>query len=544
MCGPMRPRVVVAVCLGLACLSLGAGGDQGEGELPKQPPRNRFLAQSNYALGHGNSAQQDSALVDGPTGPTDKLEDNKLEYAPIGPAHFGIAISSEYDDGRRVIWSNGGDRIAKLDHDTLEVLATYELPGKKVWTEAEADEAIEKLETLPDAERTGFAVELASSVLLDLSGVYALLDRDGNFYVGGPEGITVYGDEVEGDPDSGIAVRATWAKPPEVTGAFIGMNMTYDGRLVLVTEHGYVIALKRDLSEYQVVQLLHSENAREYSEAMAATGQVGRGWVRNGYAIDKDGGIYIASNDHLHKVVWTGDRLSVDEADDAWSEPYRNGRGIGTGSTPVLMGFGEEDRFVVITDGDDLMNVTLYWRDEIPADWEPLDGAPSPRVAGFLPADMGDAARTKIQTEQAVVVAGYGALVVNNEPASVPPNFMGRAVLLLSSYLGADPRYTPHGVQKFEWNAQERRFEEDWVNQKVTSPNAVPYISVGADTAYTVGARDGKWTLEGLDWDTGKSTFHFVVGGERYNSLFSGIHLDQDGRIIYGTMWGKVRLEP
>jgi hypothetical protein len=121
---------------------------------------------------------------------------------------------------------------------------------------------------------------------------------------------------------------------------------------------------------------------------------------------------------------------------------------------------------------------------------------------------------------------------------------MGRAVLLLSSYLGADPRYTPHGTQKFEWNAKEQRFEEDWVNKRVTSPNAVPYISVRADTAYTVGARDGRWTLEGLDWDTGKSTFHFVVGGERYNSLFSGIQLDQEGRIIYGTMWGKVRLEP
>ena len=50
------------------------------------------------------------------------------------------------------------------------------------------------------------------------------------------------------------------------------------------------------------------------------------------------------------------------------------------------MGFGDEDRFVVITDGDALMNMVLYWRDEIPRGWQQLDGTPSRRIAGQLPA--------------------------------------------------------------------------------------------------------------------------------------------------------------
>ena len=34
-----------------------------------------------------------------------------------------------------------------------------------------------------------------------------------------------------------------------------------------------------------------------------------------------------------------------------------------------------------------------------------------------------------------------------------------------------------------------------------------------------------------------------MVGGARYNSLFSGVHLDQEGRIIYGNPFGKLRLD-
>ena len=513
-------------------------------QAPNLPLKNPYLADSVYALAHGDSAQQDSTGIPGPTGPTQQLKPEQINYQPLGPAHFGIQISSPYPDGRRVIWSNGGDRIAKLDHDTFEVLAIYELPGKKVWTNAEAEEAISKLETLEQKERLSFALQLAASTLRGLAGVYALLDRDGNFYVGSPEGITIYGDAVKGDPDSGIAIQATWELPDEIVGQLIGMNMTYDGWLIPVTDDGQVIALARDLSEYHTVKMHHSENAAEYSKSMREAGKIGHGWVRNPYAIDEAGGIWIVSNDYMHKVVWTGDRLSVDEADGAWTEPYLNGWGFGSGAGTSLMGFGDEDKFVVITDGEELMNVVLYWRDDIPEDWEQLPGAPSRRIAGMLPANMGDPNRTAIQSEQSVIVSGYGAAVVNNEPASIPENFSGPAIRLLVAHLGSDPDFTPYGVQKFEWDSETKELKESWVNAEVSSTNGVPYVSLGSNILYFVGVRDGKWGVEGLDWVTGESAFHWVVGGERYNSLYSGLHLDQEGRIIFGTTFGKVRLEP
>ena len=49
--------------------------------------------------------------------------------------------------------------------------------------------------------------------------------------------------------------------PQAVTGLLVGMNMTFDGWLVVVTEHGYVVAIKRDFSDFRVVRLEHSEGA-------------------------------------------------------------------------------------------------------------------------------------------------------------------------------------------------------------------------------------------------------------------------------------------
>jgi hypothetical protein len=442
-----------------------------------------------------------------------------------------------------VIWSNGGDRIVKLDHDTFEVIDTYPLPGKELWTNEEAEEVISDLETLEEDELITYAMTLSAKIWTGLAGVYAMLDKDGNFFVGSKTGLTVYGDEVEGDPLSKITIRGTWDLPEEITGDFIGMNMTYDGWLIVVTDHGYVIALARDLSEYRSIKMANSEGAAEYSEEMRKT-RVGYGWVRNPYAIDDKGGIYIVSNDHMHKVIWTGDGFSIDEKDGAWSEPYLNGWGFGSGSGVSLMGFGDEDKFVVITDGEDLMNIVLYWRDEIPADWQQLPGAPTRRIAGMLPANLGDPSRTEVQSEQAVIVSGYGAAIVNNEPASLPPNFPTRATGIFKSWLGNLPEYTPHGMQKFEWDPVARQLSEAWTNVEVASPNNVPYVSMCSNMFYTIGVREGKWTLEGLDWTTGESIFHWIIGGQRYNSVFSGLILDGDGRLFYGTPFGKVALEP
>ena len=503
------------------------------------PPANPYLADSNYSMAHADPAQQDALPQAGPVGPTRTLSADELQYVHTGPGFFGINTSGIYKDDKRVFWGNGLDRIVKLDYDTHAVVAEYFFPGAERYDAALADEAIARFDDSNDGIFAIYGAFKDAQKLRNLSNLYTVLDRNHTYYVGNKSGlITAYGDEDPKDAHSAIVKLRDFQLPEEATGPIMGLSMTYDGWLIAATEHGYMAAISRDFKQHHLIRIRHSEGAEN-----KATKPTGYGWIRNAYAIDTRGGIYIASQDHMHKVVWDGSKLSTDEADGAWTAPYLNDWGHGTGATPSLMGFGEEDQFVVITDGQPQMNVVLFWRNEIPDDWEQLEGAPDRRIAGQAAVTMGDPSLTEIQSEQSVVVAGYGAMVVNNHPRNIPWYLPNQAATLLISYLGSNPRYQPYGVQKFIWNPQQRKFSEHWVNTIVSSPSTVPIVGVGSNMAYLIGARDNQWTLEGLDWDTGEGKFHYVIGGQRYNVLFAGTLIDMDGRIHYGTPWGRVRLD-
>jgi hypothetical protein len=504
------------------------------------PPKHPFLADSNYAMGHADVAQQDALPQAGPMGPTRTLGTDEIQYTHTGPGFFGIQTSGVYEDGKRVFWGNGLDRIVKLDYDTQEIIGQYFFPGAEVYTAERADESIAEFD---DSNGGIFALYRAfteAQKLRNLSNLYTLLDRDHVYYIGSKSGlITAYGDKDPTDSRSEIVKLREFQLPAQATGPIMGLSMTYDGWLVAATEHGYVATIKRDFREHHLLRIKHSEGAEE-----KATKPAGYGWIRNAYAIDVEGGIYIASQDHMHKVVWTGANLSTEETDGAWTAPYLNEWGHGTGATPSLMGFGEEDQFVVITDGQDQMNVVLFWRNAIPEDWQQLEGTPDRRIAGQARVTMGNPELTNIQSEQSVVVAGHGALVVNNHPRNIPWYMPKAAATLLVSYLGSNPDHQPYGVQKFAWNPQTRSFGPAWVNTEISSPSTVPIVGVGSNTAYLIGARDNQWTLEAMDWDTGQSKFHYVIGGQRYNVMFAGTLIDMEGRIHYGTPWGRTRLTP
>ncbi|KZX58440.1 hypothetical protein A3709_02985 [Halioglobus sp. HI00S01] len=550
-------------------------------DAPNFAHHNPHLADSVYPLGHVNPAQSTGVNIAGPRGKTEALtvENGGITYTHLGPAHFGGAISPEYPSGKRVIWSNGGDRISKLDYDTLDVIAEYPITfgplyqnKGELYSEEEADELFDMLDSQPLFANSGLLTLLRTIPVAKeyygagLAGVYFMLSADNTLYVGGKDSILAYGDVNAGEHDSEITLLREWKKPPEIKGGFNSMNMTYDGWIVSSSDDGWLVMIKQDFSEYRTIALTGAEVAQAWNQHMLDIGrsQGAATWVRNAPAIDKNNNLFIASLEHLHKVIWDGDQLSTDPSDGAWVEPYSNkgdisvtfediidpatgeayrfeNVNVGTGSTMSLMGFGEEDKFVVMTDGDTLMNLTLFWRDDMPEDWQQLPQAPTRRIAGMLPANIGQADKTEVQTEQSVVVGGYGALVVNNAPANKPISkapdgaFIGLA--------GHHPDFTPHGVQKFEWNPEVQALQVAWVNTDVSSVNCVPLVSNGSDMVYTVGARDGHWTLEGIDWSTGETQFTWVTGSSRFNTQFSGVLIDQEGRLWHTTIHGIVRYE-
>lgn len=505
----------------------------------EQPPRNPYLADGPYPVAHADSAQSDAGPIAGPIDQSRALRPEEIRYLFIGPAPLGALTSGRYPDGRRVLWLNAVNGVFKLDEANYQILADTPTRFARIYTSAWAEEITARL----DADNGESALQTVGDALRplgDLSGAYTLVGANNWFYVASKDGsVTAYGDAVENDPASPIVVKARIRLPAEAAGNTIGMNITYDGWVIIATESGYVVAVSGALDRSQAVRLRYADTEDTRSRGP------GDGWVRNSFAIDEAGGIYVASRNHMHKVVWTGERLSIASSDGAWAEPYRNGGGAGTGATPTLMGFGDEDRLVVITDGDERMNLTLFWRDAIPDNWVQLPGAPSLRIAGLAPATVGDPSLRHVQSEQSVAVSGYGAFVVNNTPRNAPIYLPAdRAFGALCGGLGSNPRFQPFGVQKFEWDAGSRTLFSAWERADVSSPNAVPWISRGSSQVYFIGARENQWTLEALNWITGEPTFHYVIGGQKFNSTFSGVSIDDAGRIVYASMWGRVRLEP
>ena len=113
---------------------------------------------------------------------------------------------------------------------------------------------------------------------------------------------------------------------------------------------------------------------------------------------------------------------------------------------------------------------------------------------------------------------------------------------LLSFFLGHYQAFTPYGLHKYEWDSEASEFREAWVNTEVSSPNSVPYVSTRSNAVYTCGTREGKWTIEALNWSTGESLGCWVTGDSRFNTLGSGVQLDNEGQILFGSIFGKTRI--
>ena len=506
------------------------------------PPQNPFFADSPAPIGHIDASQSNGSPTAGPRDSTQTLTPADVQYVHLGPGHAGLAISSKYPDGSRVIWSNGADRISKIDAKTFELLAELPRPDKELLSSDEADANIALMDQQSGSELALTGLGFGAKYLLGLTGIYYALDVDNTLFIGGEDSVLAYQDQTVGDPRSPIILRDEWKRPAEITGGFVGVNMTFDGKLVVVTDEGWIVVLDRDFSDYVAIALPGQEAATAHNAEVVASGVTlaSASWVRNSIAVDDQGGIYAVSLNEMHKVVWDGIKLSTSPADGAWSAPYSNSAGKGSGATPALMGYCD-DRFVVITDGDEQMNVVLFWRDGVPQGWEQIGGALSPQIAGQELVTMGDPKLTAVQSEQGVVVGGYGALVVNNDSPTIPDGYPAKAARLLVSYSGADPAFAPHGMQKFAWDPVKRVFESAWINQQASSANAVPLVSLGSNTLYTVGGRDGKWALEGIDWTTGESVLTWITGSSRYNTVFAGLFIDDEGHILHGTAFGMVR---
>lgn len=490
-----------------------------------EPPQNPYLADSPWPESHCNSYCQASSALPGPK----DAGSIRLSHEVV-PMDIPITncFSSAYPDGKRVMWGSTTGilgQVFKLDPEPFTIVDRY----------------------IPFF-REGVPLNLTPNA----SGAYNVLDRDGNFFTPSRKGcgIDAFADSVPGQRLSPIALKGRMLIPEEALlrpgeESIVGMTMTYDGMLAFVTDLGTVGVLGRDLDPASARYLSLNPGADP------STPDDQLEMVSNSIAACEAGGIYVVTDRFMYRVQWTAGNLTLDPSTGAWKAAYESGSGQqggrlgkGSGSTPTLMGTGSDDRFVVITDGQDVMRLVLLWRDAIPSDWQGLPEKDR-RIAAEEPVTFGDPDAEVSYSEQSVLVHGYGTVVVNNRlnlegvgqlPANLQPFLM-----LLSNI----PGIAPYGIEKFEWDPAARLLRLRWSNPTISLPNAIPCMSSQTGLVYCIGQRRGAWTLEAVDWETGASRFHYVIGyGFYHNSFYAATEIGPDGAIYYGTFFGVSKLQP
>jgi hypothetical protein len=489
-----RPRtaaalaaVIVAVALLAAPAQAGSGCRQIA--VPNEPPCNPALPDSPWGVSHRNSYAQASSPFRG-------LRNARVETRHIDLPGIPIQtqFSSRYRDGGIAAWGSlvdSADRRAvyKIDATTGRLIDLY-VPGER-----EADP--------PPAGQGG------------ITGSYNILDRDGNFIVPRQKVIDVFADSRRGVRSSPIRLVKRFELPPEAfcrpEDRIAGATMTYDGYVAFVTEQGIVGTVPRD-PEFMTTDTLRllSLNRDACGNESVAAGDLEA--VSNSIAADEDGGIYVVTSENMRRI---NHDAASNRLHSEWKAPYDPGSGqsairlgVGSGSTPTVMGTGRQDKLVAITDGRDLMHLNLFWRDRVPGNWRGLgDGRPR-RMACDYPVRFGDRRARFSISEQSLTVRSYATFHVNNlldyDFSGVPA---GPLRNVLAALRGGDPEAAPHGAERIDWSARKRRCHSVWANRRVSIPNGIPAMSSATGSAYGIGQRNGRWGVESLSWRTGASRF-------------------------------------
>lgn len=509
-----------------------------------RPERNTFLSADIYGVTHINPAKQNSIPY------KINLRVKRVDLDALTPVWGGPVNNSTYASARPgFFWSVSTDRVALIDArgGQWKKVADVDLPGA-TRRSRDALQRIVKFNyaDMPSAESHLKRILGPAPGAVLPAGIYALVSQQDYVYANAGTIVSAIGLVDRNDPSKGLEVKgrfdtATIIPPTRVFDeaprvGLVGMNMTYDGQIVIGALNGVAVvdaALKNG-------QFLKFDDDNQMST--------------NSLAVDPAGGIYVATGSKkprlpgvMHKIVWKNGRLSNDPRDGAWTAQYDGGdwppaikAGTGTGSTPTLMGFGDnEDKLVLITDGANRMKLVAFWRDGIPADARQVPGALSPRIADQKPVSAGiSEQRPWLQSEQTIIVSGYGAFVVNNLIEEGHPD---RIIDVMT--VGPVHR-PPSGVEKIVWNDKDNRFYSAWARGDVVSVSMVPVMSTGANAVFVNGySKADGWEVTGLDWDTGRTVSRTIFGqNNKGNGAYAILQFLENGDMLFNSVIGPYRI--
>ena len=333
------------------------GGGDGTIEVPlaqvAKPKPNPWLAQEEYSITHFNSAQTDAfsyAVKDG----TFNIDLAKCQMTWSGPVNLMTLASTSPN----YMWGMSSDRVSYLDisDGKLERVAEAGLPGITMKTQEQLTSMTAEHATYDELSKTVTDILGPMPQMSMANGNYVLCDKDNYAYTNAGQVMARYRLANPNNPKDGIVLDHQIRLTNFTFNSFtlVGATMTYDGHLIVAAQNG-ILVLNRALTTIEDSYALPSDQV-----------------LTNSISIDENGGVYVASNSRepggkglMQKLICKDGKISTSQADGAWQAYYDGGPmapciklGYGTGSTPTLMGFGQdEDKLVVITDGSKRMKL-------------------------------------------------------------------------------------------------------------------------------------------------------------------------------------------
>ncbi|MDG2308540.1 MAG: hypothetical protein P8R42_28505 [Candidatus Binatia bacterium] len=509
------------------------------------PAPNSFAADGPYPMSHHNPAQTDVTIVDGPTRGKN-LDRADAQFVPV--VWCSAPIVKKVGEHTTVIAGtpHGAAKI-NATGESLELVSFMPYPGLETeHTDVTSEDLSWFVDKIDEKRRNKQDLRLllySAYMMFDLemnwsnggSGAYGVIDRDGYYYTFFDRTRLLKafdGNDIGAPLEPVRDVKITDGLPEDVAEGItriLGISMTYDGHIV-VAATGALFVLDRDL------------NRKDY---LLFPGE----HVENSVAVDEKS-IYVVTSKNMRRVVWTGEKLSMDDEEGAWVSLYDvmpEGEAIdlgaashGSGTTPTLMGFGDdEDKLVLISDGNpNGAQLVAFWREEIPADFEQKPGTRSRRIADQIPIP---AATTTVEASPAAY--GTGVVLLNStypESAPFPLNIVGNA------FLAGTTRKAPLGAQKFEWDADENRFKATWFLPEIDNTDWVPpTVSPHNGLAYVATKVDGTYEYRAIDWETGAEVarWSFPDDSVLWNNWGGITTLLEDGDLLLGGFFGVKRYD-
>ncbi len=508
------------------------------------PTRNPWLADGPYPMSHHNPAQTDVSTEHGAT----RGKDLSVAESHTVPVVWCSAPIVKKVGGETTLIAGASNGLIKIraTGEDFEHVSTLHYPEATDFSDVTPEVIAEVMQDIDESRRkrddTSLLLRtLGMFVSLEMwgmaNGAYGVIDRDGYHYTGyGWTRLLKSFDENRIDAPL-VAVHHVDVRDelPEEAAAVIdrvmGIVMTYDGHLA-VAATGALLVFDRDL------------RLRDY---MLFPGE----HVENSIAADEER-IYIATSKHMWGVVWDGEKLSPDEADGGWKSAYdvmpegeamaRGAASHGTGTTPTLLGFGDdEDHLVVISDGSpDGAQLVAFWRDEIPEGFAQKPGTKSRRIADQIRIED-----SPLTVEASPVVYGNGVLVIDSTyPEAAPVPFPMQIVP--NGIVAGVTREPPRGMQKFDWLPDENRFVASWYLEHPDNTDWMPpAVSPQTGLAYIAHKEKGRYEYQGIDWETGElvARWRFPDDSVLWNTWGGITTLLEDGDLLLGGFFAVKRFD-